>query len=483
MALSVPEFITDRNDVNRAFRFALADIYCNVRPYTAGFIDNDQVLCAGFDYPDPWTRDTAINILNGATLLFPEITRNNLLATITSKDGTLMLRDAPGSPEETLNYWDAIIWVIGIWHQYVFTGDKSLFQTALDVTKHAFYTFESLEYDEDAGLFRGGAVYGDGISAYPDAYAEPELNHADIAGWPVRNPDRAYPKGTGLPMFSLSTNCVYAEAYRLAACIARDLDDEISETWDIKSTNLKTEINKAFWMNDKGSYRYLVDTFEGSDHQEGLGISLAILFGVADAEQTARILNNAYITPQGIACVWPTFPRYAVNSSTFGRHSGTVWPFIQAFWAQAALSAGRKDLFDQEFMTLTRLASQSDGFYEIYHPITGKPYGGVQEGINWSEWASVPRQTWSATGYLKMVISCILGLTFTPDGISFKPSLPAGMKTASMRNLAYRNMILNITIKGAGDKVESISINGKNLDFLPSNSEGVQDIRIKLMEG
>ncbi|MHB1456010.1 MAG: MGH1-like glycoside hydrolase domain-containing protein [Armatimonadota bacterium] len=482
MILPAPEFITDSNDVNRAFRFALADIYCNVHPYKAGLINGEPVLCAGFDYPDPWTRDTAINIYNGVSMLFPKVAKNNLLATITSKDGELMLRDAPGSPEEALNYWDAIIWVIGIWHYYVYTGDRSLLQIALDVTKRAFETFESLEYDDDTGLFRGGAVYGDGIAAYPDAYAEPELKHSDIAGWPARNPHRAYPKGTGLPMCSLSTNCVYAEAYRLAACIAREFDDEIAETWDSKSANLKATINEAFWIEEKGTYGYLVDTFGGSDHQEGLGISLAILFGVTNPEETARILDSAYITPQGIACVWPTFPRYAVNDTTFGRHSGTVWPFIQAFWAQAALSGDRKDLFDNEFMSLTRLAVKSDGFYEIYHPVTGEPYGGVQEGINWRTWDSVPRQTWSATGYLKMVVSGILGMRFSVDGVSFHPSMPAGIHSASMKNLSYRNMTLNVSITGSGDKVKSLTINGEKQYFLPGDSVGIQDIQIGLIE-
>ncbi|MHB0999708.1 MAG: MGH1-like glycoside hydrolase domain-containing protein [Armatimonadota bacterium] len=482
MSLQVPELFTNRQDINRAFRFALADIYCNIHPYKAGLINGEPVLCAGFDYPDPWTRDTAINIYNGAPLLFQEIAKNNLLATITSKNGVLMLRDAPGSPEETLNYWDAIIWVIGVWHYYVYTGDKSLLQTALDVTKLAFETFESLEYDVDAGLFRGGAVYGDGIAAYPDTYAEPDRNHADIAGWPARNPERAYSKGTGLPMFSLSTNCVYAEAYKLAADIAREFDDDIADTWDVKSANMKAAINKAFWMEKEGTYRYLVDPYGGSDHQEGLGISFAILFGIADNEQTARILDNSYITPQGIACVWPTFPRYAVNDSTFGRHSGTVWPFIQAFWAEAASAGGRKDLFDQEFMTLTRLAGKSDGFYEIYHPFTGEPYGGVQEGINWSTWDSVPRQTWSATGYLKMIFSGILGMKFTIDGVSFQPYLPTGVTTVSLKNLTYRNMTLNITVEGSGRKVESILINGNKVNFLPADNEGMQDIKISLIE-
>lgn len=474
----LPELITDRPDINKAFRLAMSDIHFNIRPYTAGLIDGDPVLCAGLDYPDPWTRDTAINILNGTSLIFPEVTRNNLLATLIESDGAVMLRDAPGSPEPSLNYWDAIIWVLGAWHYYVYTGDDSLLQTALQVAERAFQVFEELEFDPELGLFRGGAVYGDGVAAYPDTYAEPAFAHADIAGWPARNPDRAYPKGTGLPMCSLSTNCVYVEAYRLAARIAREVGDDSHRSWETKADALSDAINREFWTEDKGTYRYLVDPFGGSEHQEGLGLSLAILFGIADEDRASRVLDTAHITPQGIACVWPTFPRYAVDADTFGRHSGTIWPFIQAFWAEAALTQGRKDLFDREFLTLTRLATQSDGFYEIYHPLTGEPYGGVQEGIRWGTWASVPRQTWSATGYLRMVLTGVLGMRFSLDGITFEPSLPDGVHKARLRDLPYRNMVLDITVEGVGDRVTSLTINGEPAESLSADGVGRQEIRI-----
>lgn len=478
MYYQMPVFTTDNNDINRAFRFALADIYCNIHPYKAGLIDNEQVLCAGFDYLDPWTRDTAINIYNGAPLLFPEIARNNLLSTITWQDGNLVLRNAIGAPEGDNNYWDAVIWVIGAWYYYVYTGDTSLMQTAMTVARNTFDAFEVSEYDEETGLFRGAAVYGDGIAAYPDSYQEPGWKYADIGGWPRRNPDRKYHKGSGLPMYSLSTNCVYVKAYKLAAQIAQMQGDEISSEWKIKADRLKDAINKAFWMEDKGTYRYLIDPYGGSDYQEGLGISYAILFGIADERQTARILENAYITPNGIACVWPTYPRYRRDGNSFGRHSGTIWPFVQAFWAEAALKGGRPDLFNKEFLTLTRMAVNSDGFYEIYHPISGEPYGGLQEGAE--TWASVPRQTWSATGYLRMILTGIIGIRFEKDGISFKPSLPESISSVRLKDLRFRDMIFDISISGSGNNILSIMINGKPENFVSYDTDGTQIIQITL---
>ena len=81
-----------------------------------------------------------------------------------------------------------------------------------------------------------------------------------------------------------------------------------------------------------------------------------------------------------------------------------------------------------------------------------------------------------------MVVSGILGMQFTIDGVSFHPSIPVGMHSASMKNLSYRNMTLNINITGSGDTMEFITINGENRDFLPSDSIGIQHIQITLIE-
>jgi glycogen debranching enzyme len=480
MQKQILELSTNRRDIERTFRLALADIESNIHPYKGGLVDGELVLGAGFDYLDPWTRDTAINIWNGAGLLYPEVTRNNLLATLTKSGNSIVLRDIPGSPEGNNNYWDAIIWVLGAWYYYVYTGDEEFLKIALPVIKNAFQTFEELEFNPEMGLFRGGGVYADGISAYPDAYAEPAWDHSDIGGWPERNPDRAHPKGTGLPMYTLSTNCVYAEAYRLAANIASKLDDNIADSWQKKASELKLAINRAFWMEDRGTYRYMIDPFGGSDHQEALGISFAILFRIADKKQTAQILDCAHITPNGIACVWPPFPRYCVDDKTFGRHCGTVWPFIQAFWAEAALTGGRKDLFEQEFDAISRLAFKSDGFYELYHPLTGEPYGGVQEGIRWTTWPSVPRQTWSATGYLRMILQCIFGMKLSPEGVIFKPYLPDGITSIRLEGLPYRKMVLNLELEGQGDVVKLMEINKQAGNFIPADAEGLQELKAVL---
>ena len=46
------------------------------------------------------------------------------------------------------------------------------------------------------------------------------------------------------------------------------------------------------WSEEKQNYTYLCDPFGGCDHQEGLGASFALLFGIADDEKAEKVLAH-----------------------------------------------------------------------------------------------------------------------------------------------------------------------------------------------
>ena len=54
-----------------------------------------------------------------------------------------------------------------------------------------------------------------------------------------------------------------------------------------------------------------------------------------------------------------------------------IWPFVNAFYAEAALVTGDWDIFEHEFRAMAALALDEDkgnyNFYEIFDPETGKP--------------------------------------------------------------------------------------------------------------
>jgi len=473
---NMPGIQTDNVTLNNAWRIAIGDLAGNVVWAKAGLLKAPApVLFAGLFYDKPWTRDAAINAWNGASLLMPEVSGNTLRSVIERKGQALTIGG---------DYWDAIIWSTGAWRHYLYTGDREFLALALRVTIQALTRFEAEEFDPRIGLFRGPACYGDGVSAYPDAYADAG-GSSSILKWPAHNPDKRSQPGYGLPMFSLSTNCLYYNAYRVLERMAGELGLPRDPRPRAQAERLKRAINRHFWNARRGGYQYLTGSLGSCDRQEGLGHAFALLFGVADCRQARQVLARQHIAPAGIPCVWPAFSRYTRRDRrSYGRHSGTVWPHIQGFWAQAMAEAGRPDLFGHELRQLARHIDRDSQCVEIYHPQTGKPYGGWQEddGKGVVLWSACRRQTWSATALIRMVLLGLIGLRIGPRGMRFAPCLPVGIGKITLSGLRYRNMMLTVSVAGPGQKIKRASINGRTvrLPGLRAGETGSRDVEIHI---
>lgn len=385
--------------LDQAFRLALGDLLGNVQPFRDGLLETSApCLIAGLDYVTPWTRDAAFNTWFGLAKLSPEVARNTLLS--------VLERTSEGVVRIGGQYWDAIIWAHGAWELFEATQDRAFLATAFDAVKNSLTRFEAEEFDSADGLFRGGACFQDGIAAYPDFYT-PEAGDPPFSGihvWVEVAKTKRYPTGGGMPCKALSTNCLYYRAYQVGGYMANALGVALDSSWDAKADALRNAINTRFWNTAKGSYRYLVDAPGEDDRQEGLGLAFALLFGVADDAQAAKVFANVHLSAHGIPCVWPTYSRYAINGE-YGRHSGPIWPQVNAAWALACIARGRTDLAEAEFVSLANKACRDGGFIEVFHPDTGAPYGGLQEhherpGIEL--YPVIRRQSWCASGYIAM---------------------------------------------------------------------------------
>lgn len=478
-----PRFDCENRKLKAAFRIALGDLYGNIVPFEDGLLQEPlPCILAGLDYVTPWTRDAAINSWNAGSLLCPDIARNTLLS--------VLLED----PERGLRiggeYWDAILWSVGAQDLFLATGDKAFLALAREAVRNSLLYFEEREFDPERGLFRGAACYGDGVSAYPDLYANHGLS--GIAEWVVANPSLAAPKGFGLPIFALSTNLLYFKAYGVVREMEAGLGLEPDPRWEERESALRAAIDRHFFDPTRGTYRYLAGAVGPSEAQEGLGISFALLFGHAEGERAKSVLDRAFVSKHGIPCVHPVFPRYegrwnpereggaalpgAAGSEggprrkSYGRHSGTVWPHVQGFFAEAALRAGRLDLFRSEMENLGTLAHRDSQFTEIYHPDTGEIYGGWQEqnGKGIGLWASARRQTWSATAFLRMVLRGLFGLSprLLKEGhpaLVLAPSLPEGFGPIHLAGLHFGEARVEVRVEGEGRKVLECRCNGEKV--------------------
>ena len=452
--LSIPSLHTDNRTINDAYRIAIGDLLGNVAPYQNGLLERPTpVILAGLDYGTPWTRDASINAWSGASLMMPRVSRDTLLSVLERTEDGVRIGG---------QYWDCIVWVTGAWHHYLYTGDKEFLALALEATSNTLAHFEETEFDPTDNLFRGPG-WSDGVAGYPLEYGDSGGSSA-ILDWPKCNPDKLSRPGYGIPMKALSTNCLYYNAYITAGKMAKVLGIAPDPTWANKAGKLKESINQHFWLKDKGHYRFLVGPFGPCDYQEGLGHAYALLFGVANQQQAEAVFANLHVTPAGLPCEWPSFPRYdSPDGMSFARHAGTVWPQIQGIWAEAAARAKKPDVFGHELLNLAAHARRDRQFAEIYHPTTGEIYGGMQEmsGKGIILWEAASRQTWAATAYIRMILFGLVGLRFDTTGFTVGPCLPEGVSHVELRNLNYRGTLSNITIHGTGTKVKRYAVDGQ----------------------
>jgi beta-glucosidase len=444
-------------DFSAAYQLALRVLEFNLR---------DGVLEAGEGY-GTWTRDTAINNWNAATLLVPDVAERTLWKETES---------TAAGPVVSGQYWDKVIWIVAANHHALVTGDREFDKDAYGAATRTLAIMHDRQYDRETGLFRGPAVYGDGVAAYPD----PPFD--DQRGDNIRD----YAEAQQLEV--LSTNSVYYGAFRAAASMGRLAGAPQSETdaLDQSADALGSSIRRTFWIAQKHRFAYFRDGNGTLDEtQEALGEALAMILGVAGREQAHDIFRHAETTPWGIACTWPPYARYRdATNANFGRHNGTIWPFINAFWATAAAASGESEAFSSELRHVTALALHSGDFREIYHPYTGKPYGGVQMDKFWD---SVRHQTWSASGYLRMIYSGLMGMRFEADGIHMQPTIPAdlGIRALTLEDLSYRQASLTIAIRGTGRRVSRFSIDGvvRKDAVIPATLTGTHRIDIDLQSG
>jgi glycogen debranching enzyme len=148
-----------------------------------------------------------------------------------------------------------------------------------------------------------------------------------------------------------------------------------------------------------------------------------------------------------------------------------IWPFVQGYWALAAIHLGDLKKFDEELDKLIKLSQKTETFREYYFPEDGHPDGSID-------------QLWSASGYLGMVLHGLLGMNFEEDGIRFAPLVADRFSTISMSGINYRHSVLNVKILGHGPRVASFKLDGNNLEkpFFDAALTGTHEIEIQLQD-
>lgn len=243
---------------------------------------------------------------------------------------------------------------------------------------------------------------------------------------------------------ALSTNVCHYKALDLAARLAAERGDEAkADRYAGWAAELRAAIDRGFWLEGKGLYASITTPDSPARPVEKfdmLGLSLAILTGIAGRERAARIFSAYPHAPFGVPVYYPAQP------DVFCYHNRAIWPFVTAYELLAAAEVQAVVAFDHAFDSLARAAALNLDNVENQEWLTGRTW--FDDGPR----ISSARQLWSVGGYLGMVTRAIFGYRPEAGGFRLAPFLTAhvrdrlGDNRAELRGLVHHGRRIGIVL-------------------------------------
>jgi hypothetical protein len=408
-------------------------------------VREDGALSAGAKWPGVWTRDVSYASVLALAIVAPDAVRKSLMAKVDSLGRIIQDTGTGGSwPLST----DRMTWALAAWELYAVTGNRDWLRYAHDVIQRSVIADRHAVWSLQTGLALGETSFMDWREqSYPRWMDPRDIGQSE----------------------AISTNVVHFATGRILAQMA-SLLGEVSYEEDGGPRHAQA-MREHFWTPAGyfGVFRYgrLHPSIEA--RSDALGNALAILYGVADSpEARATIAASMPVVEFGAPTFWPYIPEIPHY------HNGALWPFVSAFWTWASAEAGST-------------AGVEHGLASIYRPaalfLTNKENMVASTGHFDGTELNSDRQLWSVAGGLATHYRVLFGMRFDADRLRFAPMVPpayAGERTLS--NLRYRGARLTVTVRGHGDGVARVTIDGRPAERaeVPATLTGAHTVEIEM---
>ena len=414
---SYPVVIGGNPLMDAAYNMALDEMVNAVEP--------DTTLRTGKEWAGVWTRDVSYSIILSMAALQPEASMISLLKKINPEGQIIQDTGSGGAwPVST----DRMIWTVAAWEIYKVTGSKEWLEKVFPIVENSIGKDARTIISEN-GLVKGETSFIDWREqSYPRWMQTADISQSEAMG----------------------TNVLYAAALKCAAEMALELGyNEKAYIYNKAADDLAKAIDNTFWMDDKGyygMYTYGRDNKILNPRAETLGEALAILYDVAPADKQKIISENHPVTKYGAPVFYPQIadiPNY---------HNNALWPFVASYWTLAQAKAGNEQ-------------GVLEGIGSIIRPAalfaTNKENLNLDNGDIFTELNS-SNMLWSLSGNLALTQQILFGLHYEKDGLRIAPFVPEALGgSRTLSNFPYRGARLEITVNGYGDKIKSMTINGK----------------------
>ena len=412
-------------------------------------VEPDSTFRTGKEWAGVWTRDISYSIILSMATLQPKVAEYSLLKKV--KNGRVTQDTGTGGSWPVSS--DRMIWAVAAWEVYKTTGDKEWLAKAYQVVKNSVEDDLKNVYDPATGLVRGESSFLDWREQTYPKWMEPSDIYSSE---------------------NLGTNAVHYQTNRVLSQMAILMKDEQAAVKYAQiAEQIKAGINSHLWIAEKGYYgQYLYGRqfMQLSTRAEALGEALTILFDIADEERQKTVMARTPVTKYGIPCIYPQIP----NIPPY--HNDAVWPFVQSYWSLAAAKTGNARALVESISAIYRPAALFLTNKENFVSSTGD-FAGTQ--INSSN------MLWSLSGNISLIYKVLFGIDIRENSLVFKPFVPEILKgTRTLNNFKYRAALLNIKMSGYGNRIKSITLDGKLLPAatLPADLSGIHQVVIVLSD-
>ena len=389
-------------------------------------VEPDTTLRTGKEWAGVWTRDVSYSIILSMAALQPEASMISLMKKVNPEGQIIQDTGSGGAwPIST----DRMIWTLAAWEIYKVTGEKSWLEKVYPIVVRSLAKDKATVMSED-GLVKGETSFIDWREqSYPRWMQTADISQSEAMG----------------------TNVLYAAALDAASEMASVLGKKKeAAAYKKEAFDLAQAIDKTFWMPDKGyygMYTYGRDNKILNPRAETLGEALAILYDVAPKDKQRSISENNPTTKFGPAIFYPQIadiPNY---------HNNALWPFVASYWTLAQAKAGNEQGVLEGIGSVVRPAALF---------ATNKENFNLDNGDIFTELNS-SNMLWSLAGNIALTNQILFGIHFEKNGLRIEPFVPEAMAgTRTLSNFPYRGARLNITVSGFGNKVRSLTVNGKS---------------------
>lgn len=389
-------------------------------------VEPDTTLRTGKEWAGVWTRDVSYSIILSMAALQPEASMISLLKKINDEGQIIQDTGSGGAwPIST----DRMIWTVAAWEIYKVTGDRKWLEKVYPVVERSLAK-DAATVISDKGLVKGETSFIDWREqSYPRWMQTVDISQSEAFG----------------------TNVLYAAALHCASEMAAELGKKKEAgQFGKAASDLSEIIDKTFWMPEKGyygMYTYGRDNMILNPRAETLGAALAMLYDIVPADKQASVSQHHPVTKYGPGIFFPQIadmPNY---------HNNALWPFVASYWTLAQAKAGNE-------------AGTLEGIGSVVRPAalfaTNKENFNLDNGDFYTELNS-SNMLWSLSGNIALTNQILFGIHFEKDGLRIEPFVPEALGgDRTLANFPYRGARLDITVKGFGDKVRSLTVNGKS---------------------